>query len=287
MDNQITLLAKDSQLDESTALSLQDKFLPFLEQAEQRKADALAIVVTDASQKDAMQMARTMRLEIKKFRWIVEATRKDLKEESLRKWQAIDKVANIIKSIVEPIEEYLEKQEKFAEIQEANRKAELKLKRLDLLAPYEVNPELLAMVKLEDMTDEQFDIYLKEAETSYKLRKEEEARQAKEAQEKEAENQRIRDENARLQAENQAKEQELAKVEQEKREAEAKQRAEEEAKQKLQQDTAYRNFLAANWCTEETKDQFTTKRAEDWTIILYKKIAEYRPFQDINPLCWF
>lgn len=286
MENPITLLAQDIQLDETTALSLQDKFLPFLEQAEQWKADALAIVVTDASQTEAMETARKMRLQIRDFRIIVEKTRKDLKEESLRKWQAIDRVSNIIKSIVEPIEEYLEKQEKFVLIQEKMRKAELKAKRLELLAPYQVNTEF---VKLEEMTDEQFEKFLLEWETTYNLKIAEEKRLAEQAEQKAKEDQKLREDNARLEAENRAKDEAIAKANQEKAEAEAKQRAEQEAKLKLQQDEAYIAFLATYWCTPATKDQFTTKKMEDWSIVLYKAVATYNPIwlTPIDPRCWF
>ena len=46
---------------------------------------------------------------------MLKKVRKELKEESLRKGKAIDGVANIIKFLIEPVEKYLEDQEKFIE----------------------------------------------------------------------------------------------------------------------------------------------------------------------------
>jgi len=43
-----------------------------------------------------------------------------------------------LKGLIEPIENHLEQQEKFVEIQEQRRKQLLKEERIALLAPYEV-----------------------------------------------------------------------------------------------------------------------------------------------------
>lgn len=52
-----------------------------------------------------------------------------LKESALREGQTIDAIAKILKNLITPIEEDLEKKERFAIIQEENRKAELKAKQ--------------------------------------------------------------------------------------------------------------------------------------------------------------
>jgi len=53
----------------------------------------------------------------------IEKTRKALKEQSLRKGQAIDSIAKYLTSLVSPIEEYLKQQEDFAEIQAAKNES--------------------------------------------------------------------------------------------------------------------------------------------------------------------
>src|SRR5690606_10630522 len=65
-----------------------------------------------------------------------EKTRKSLKENALREGQTIDAIAKILTNLILPIEEDLEQKEKFVEIQEAKRKAELKSMREAELQPY-------------------------------------------------------------------------------------------------------------------------------------------------------
>ena len=72
-------------MEESTALSLENAFTPFLLQAEERKSKALAINVTDISQKEEMNNARALRLQLKQVRVSADKLREELKEESLRK----------------------------------------------------------------------------------------------------------------------------------------------------------------------------------------------------------
>jgi len=302
MQNEITLLAKDIWIWAEETLSLQDKFLPFLEKAKIWELEAKAILVTDISQKEVMQQAREMRLEIRAFRVNVENTRKELKEESLRKWQAIDRVSNIIKAIIEPIEEYLELQEKFAIIQEKNRKAEVKVQRLEILAPYEVNTEF---VNIDEMTDEQFATFTEEAKTSYDLKIADIERLRVEAIETKEREAKLKEDNDRLQMANDLQAKEIqrqredadrvaketadaeAKIQKDKADADAKAKADQDAKDKLALDTQYKEFLNSHWCNIDTKADYTTKTSEDWTVTLYKKVAEYKPCSSIDSVCWF
>jgi hypothetical protein len=100
------------------------EFADFFDAARTWEAMAKTIVVTDAGQRREVRMAREGRLFLKAKRVALETRRKELKAEYLRKGRAVDGVANILKSVIVPIEEYLESQEKFAEIQEAAAKAE-------------------------------------------------------------------------------------------------------------------------------------------------------------------
>jgi len=119
-----TELAKfvaESGLATSKAKALMDDFSDFFEIAEEWEVKAKTIVVTRPDQVAEMQMARSGRLVLKEKRIALEKRRKDLKEQSLRESRAIDGIANILKSVLVPIEEYLDAQEHWVEHQEALR----------------------------------------------------------------------------------------------------------------------------------------------------------------------
>ena len=82
---------------------------------------AKTIVVNDASQTADMKIARIGRLELREKRIEVEKVRKAMKEQSLREGKAIDGIANVLKGLIIPIEEYLDKQEHFVELKEKER----------------------------------------------------------------------------------------------------------------------------------------------------------------------
>jgi len=114
-------------------------------------------VVTKEDQTAEMDMARVGRLFLRDKRIAIEKARKELKEQALREGKAIDGIANVLKALIVPIEEYLGKQERFVEIQddikrqaliaEAEKKAEderieaeriqlLHQERVEILLPY-------------------------------------------------------------------------------------------------------------------------------------------------------
>jgi DNA repair exonuclease SbcCD ATPase subunit len=115
------------------------KFEDYDKIAEKWKEECKTIIVTDGSQTALINRAREGRLILRDKRINIEKTRKILKEESLRKGQAIDKVAKYLKELIEPLEDYLDKQENFAiykaqaEAAEAAEKARVERERLDIL----------------------------------------------------------------------------------------------------------------------------------------------------------
>ena len=133
---QLQIIAKENGLNQESTDILVQKFNPFFDQANEWTEKAKALIVTDATQVTEMNQARDGRLALRRIRINVENTRKDLKEDSLKRGKAIDGIANVLKGLIEPIEEHLEKQEKFAEIAEANRQAKLREERSVLLQPY-------------------------------------------------------------------------------------------------------------------------------------------------------
>lgn len=95
-----------------------------------------AIVVTDASQTDLMKEARTLRLQLRKSRLGIEDQRKEAKEPHLRRIQAIDGTAKILKDLLAEEEAYLYEQEAFVELVESKRLDALEIDRINRLKPY-------------------------------------------------------------------------------------------------------------------------------------------------------
>lgn len=131
--NELEKVIQESNVEKTTADSLQTAFQPFFQRAAEWKAKAETLKVTDINQTAEMQQARAARLELKKIRVEADKTRASLKEDSIRYGRAVQGVYNVIEYLIKPIEEYLENQEKFAEIQEAARKAALtELRRAEI-----------------------------------------------------------------------------------------------------------------------------------------------------------
>jgi len=215
MENQLSVIVKESGLEKTKAQILLDNFSNYFQIAADWEKKAKAIVVTDASQVAEMQMARTGRLFLRLKRITIEKTRKDLKEQALREGKAIDGIANVLKALIIPIEEYLEKQEKFVEIKAAE---EAERKRIE--AEKKAEEDRIAKEKAE-------------IEEQKRIREENEHLR-KEAEEKER---KLAEERAKVEAERKRREAERIafekKVQEEKAEAERKAQAEKERQAKI------------------------------------------------------
>ncbi len=249
--NELVRVVETSGLESQTALMLKERFLPFFDKAEEWRQKAESLVVTDASQIHKMKMARHARLALRDIRLDADRVRKELKEDSLRYGRAVQGVYNVIEYLVAPIEKHLQNQEDFVIIQEANRKAELKLKReieLQLYAefvPIGLNfGEMSEYDYLKTLNGAKLQLQAK-IDTERKAEEERIAKEKAEAEERE----RVMLENERLKAETEAKEKQLAeerakaeadrkaleeKARKEKAAADAKLKAEREAKEKLE-----------------------------------------------------
>ncbi len=212
MDNQLQTIVDSHSIAKENANQLIEAFgAPFTEAGE-ILASYREIVVTEESQTDLMKEAREKRLSLKKVRTTVENKRKELKEDSLRTSKAIDGVAKYIKDTIQPAEEYLEQQEKFAELRETERQIKLKQERVGKLTPYCENPY---QFNLDNMSDEHFDKLLDEQKKAHELKVAQaeayEREQERIRLEKEAEDKRIREENEVLRKQAEAREAEIAK----------------------------------------------------------------------------
>lgn len=200
-------MVEQSGLEVESASTLLAAFQPIFDQAEQLRVQANAINVTDATQVTEIKQARALRLQLKEARVKSEHVRKTLKEESLRKGKAIDGIANVIKFLIEPLEERLLQQEQFAERKEAERKAALKSSREELLRPFNVDT---SFYQLGEMPEQTFAQLLDSTRLAHDARieaarKAEAERIAKQQAEK-ADRARIRAENDRLKKEAEARE---------------------------------------------------------------------------------
>lgn len=236
MNNQVKNLTENPlsenlvKVDKSTAIKLQETFNPFFEKAQEWKKEAEAIVVTSSEQTEDMALAREIRLELKHIRTETEKKRKAMKEESLRTGKAIDGIANVIKFLIVPIEEYLQEQEDYVKREKERKKIELTEKRIAELSQYEVETE---HYNLSDMSEAGYNQLLETSKIIFEQKREaerkaEEERIAREKAEAE-ENERIRKENERLKKEAEERERQ-AKIERKKQE-EAK-RIEQEKREK-------------------------------------------------------
>jgi hypothetical protein len=129
-ENQLVVLIKESNLEKAKAQYLLDNFSSYFKMAAEWEIKARAICVTDEDQTVEMQMARVGRLFLREKRIVIETARKSLKEQIVREGKAIDGIANVLKALIVPIEEHLERQENFAEIKLA-KQAEIKRLEMD------------------------------------------------------------------------------------------------------------------------------------------------------------
>jgi type IV secretory pathway VirB10-like protein len=247
-NNEIALVAQNAGLAPTGVENLLNKFAAYFNEAKKLAEGAREIVVTDESQTDLMLKARETRLTLKSLRTHVEAVRVELKEQSLREGRAIDGVSNLIKALIVPVEEHLEKQEKYAEVKELERIQKKYEERVNLLTPYVDDISLYA---IKDMSDVAFDNLLTGCKTSFQAKKDAKAKveadRIAEEKRKEEEAKKIREENEKLKREAEEKEKESARIaaEQEEKlkkereareEAEAKLKAEKEAQLKKEAD---------------------------------------------------
>ena len=189
MGNQLEVIVKESGLEQSKAKYILENFQNYFEIADEWANKARSIIVKDESQTADMEMARVGRLFLREKRIAVEKSRKELKEQSLREGKAIDGIANVLKALIVPIEEYLEQQEKFVEIREEKAR---EAKRLEIEKRME--EEQAAKEKAEAEERERIRV------ENERLKKEAEERERKMAKERKAQEAKLAAERAKSEA---------------------------------------------------------------------------------------
>jgi len=233
MENQsLEVIVKESGLEPSKAKYILEKFTDYFNIADEWSKRAKTIVVTRADQKTDMQMARVGRLFLKEKRIAVETARKELKEQCLREGKAIDGISNVLKALIVPIEEYLETQERFVEIQEEKKTEAHRLEIEARMAEEERIAAEKAAAEQERLRVENENLKKEAAEREAKIteeRRQQEAILAKERAKADAErkerDQALAKEREKVEADRKAQEKKLAaeraKVQAEKDKAEA------------------------------------------------------------------
>ena len=204
--NQISIInisKETAGVEASDAEKLQKAFEPFFQRVEEWKEKAMAIKVTNIAQRSEMAQAREARLILRDVRLNTEKTRKELKEDALRYGQSIDAIARMIRTAIEPIEEHLEQQEKFAEIKAAKEREERRQQREFEFSPFaEFAPTHVDIYAVDDEEYAHILSVCKGMHEAKRLEAERIQTEKDEAARKEREeNERIRVENERLRKE--------------------------------------------------------------------------------------
>lgn len=260
-NNKLQVILKEQEIDENDVKKLVKAFGGPFDEVGEILSKYKEIEVTSEDDKEGMAKARELRLALKKARTTIENSRKDLKADIVKQGRAIDSVARLVKEEIEPAEAYLETQEKFAELKEAERKATLKAERTNKLMAF---TDDISFYNLDEMNDEQFNTLL----ATLKTQKENEVAEAKKAEEarlaqekKDAEEREAQ----RLENERLKKEAEQREAEQAKKDAEARaerERIEKESAEKLAKERAERQKLEDEKAEREAEEKKKEAEAE-------------------------
>jgi len=267
---QLATVTKDLDIDSATALRA--AFEEMFAQADEWVRRASSIRVTSEDQRHEMNLARESRLALRDIRVKADHTRKRLKEDSLRRGKAVDGIANVLKALIEPIEEHLRVQETFAERAEAGRRDALREARATALVALGCDVGVfgdLATMTLEQwsstlgMAQSAHDQKIAEAKRAEEVRieaeriaaekREAERLTAIKAEAERVERQRVADEeNARLRAEAARVEQERAD---ERMRAKAKADADERDRQRERERVEMERAVERQRADAEAKEQ--------------------------------
>ena len=247
--DKLEVLVRDSGLEQTKAQVLLDKFTGYFQIASDWEKKAKVIVVTDAGQKAEMEMARVGRLFLREKRIQIERTRKELKEQSLREGKAIDGIANVLKAVIVPIEEYLGAQEKFVEIkaaaiaEQARIDMEEKAEK-DRLAKEEAERKEQERIRLENerlkkeaiAKEKKAEVKQKELEEKARLEREEAEIKQRELEEKAYKEKAIAEHKAQVEKDKQDKilADQKAKAKAKEKEQQAKLEAEKKEREKIE-----------------------------------------------------
>lgn len=132
--------------------SLLEIFEPFYNQAKEWELKAKELVVENSGEIDKMKDARTARLALVKVRTSIEKKRIDLNEDAKKQTKTINEIAKFLTSLVEPTEEHLLEQERFAENERLLMQEKIKAERATELEKYNVDISYLDLINMPEET---------------------------------------------------------------------------------------------------------------------------------------
>ena len=296
----LTKAVQESNLPTSKAEALEAAFMPFFKQAAQHCETAFSIKVTNIGQTATMGEARQERLALREIRIAKEKVRKQVKEDALREGKAIDKIANFLDSVIEPMEKYLLDQEEYGKRLQEKVQAEQRDLRMCEFGKY---IEFLPPgVDLGTISEEEHAKHLHMAKALWDAREaeqnrieneriEREQREAAEREAMRAENERLRKEAEKVEAERQKEREAAAKIQREKdaelaaekaeitrllMEAEAKEREERERiaaenRAKMEADNAERERLRKEQAEKEVAEKAALEAPDKEKLVSYAK----------------
>lgn len=212
----LTKIATEHRVSQSSAEELQTAFMPFFQSAHELAQTSKTVSVTNIGQTQEMGRAKEQFKAVQKVLSETEKTRVEYKAESLQRGRAIDGMAHIIKHILEPVKLHLEDQWKYGERMVAKAQAEQRqwreIEAGDLLKYFPAGIDIGAIA------DEEFAKYLHLAGVQFKAIQDEQnrieneriEREQREAAEKEA--MRVENERLRKEAEKQASQMEIERT---------------------------------------------------------------------------
>lgn len=295
-------------IDVTSVFTAEQMFLQEKERLGKIALQAKEVTNIQIVDKKTYETVHSLQMQVRDERIKVEKARKDFTSTlDERKKFAIDRERELTTPLIE-IEEAIKTKKELWDKEQERIKAEKEAEemrvfkeRYDELLKYGVTTDLTS---LKAMSDDGFrmmaDMYKKKWEEAEKIRLEKEAEDQRLAQEAEAKRQAELEEARKLKEENDKKAQENERIAQElaqkqkeiedkqnelkRQEEERKTQEEEEARAKKfnEDQERYKKWLADNGWTEENKLDYTTtirrnsEDEKDRTVILYKKVAEYK-----------
>lgn len=256
----MAVIIKSADLEPTKAEMIKNSFAKFFTEIEQYENEARSIVVKDENDIQSMSRARELRLTLQKIRTSSDKERKALKEGIVREGKVLDGIGNIIKGVIEPLEEGLEKKENYAENLREERAKRVLAERTQQLQQYVSD---VSLYNLNDMADDVFANLLDGAKKAHEDKVEAE-RKAKEKEESDRVAKAKEDERIRLENESLKKQQLIA--EEKRKDAEAKlqkerdEQAERERKLKEESD---RKLRMADEEKKRLETEIANKKAED------------------------
>ena len=276
--NELAEIVQTNNLDKKDGDIIIDKFGQYEQIADEWKAKAKAIVVTDRNQVTEMAMAKTARIKFSNMRIELEKSRKAIGDPAYRKYKAVNAVAKYLQTLIKPIEDHLKLQEDFVKNDDARIAAEKKVEDERMIEAERIAKEKADEKERERLRVENENLQAKaealEEEMRLEREKASEEKQALEAK-AEKEKQKLRDdadaELLKVEAKNrkEAKVRERAldierqKADSERRALEARARIASEAKEKLEREVKAKDDARIKEDAQREKERAEALKAPD------------------------